>query len=300
MLAEARDVPDWLLLSSYGSCMTTKLRLLIIDDIPDAMRLKDIAGWNQTAEDWERFLLASPEGCFATESNGHVTGTVTTITYEDKLAWLGMVLVDPQHRGKGLGKALLERAIEHLDSRGIGCMKLDATPFGKPLYEKLGFVSEYQIERWMLKRQSHEKPALKHDSVELEEVLELYRQVFGADRSWLLRSIAEGDPDFVLTIRQGSGLAGYAFARRGSLADQLGPWTARDKNAAAALLDEFLRRSTRHLLFVYCLCGNPWAVPLVKARGFELSRPLTRMFRGTNNCVGRPELLYAILGPEFG
>ncbi|MFZ5866057.1 MAG: GNAT family N-acetyltransferase [Thermodesulfobacteriota bacterium] len=274
--------------------------MLTFNDIPDAMRLKDIAGWNQTAEDWERFLLASPDGCFAAESNGRVVGTVTTITYEEKLAWLGMVLVDPQYRGKGLGTALLERAIQHLDSRGINCMKLDATPFGKPLYEKLGFVSEYQIERWMLKRQSDAKPVPKHDSVELEDALELDGQVFGADRSELLRSIAEADPDFVLTLKQKKEIAGYVFGRRGSLADQLGPWAARDVDAAAALLDEFLRRSTRDLIFVDCLCGNPWVLPLLKARGFELSRPLTRMFRGTNQYPEKPEFLYAILGPEFG
>ena len=35
-------------------------------------------------------------------------------------------------------------------------MKLDATPQGRVLYEKLGFVSEYDIERWMLKREPHE------------------------------------------------------------------------------------------------------------------------------------------------
>ncbi|MEW6529378.1 MAG: GNAT family N-acetyltransferase [Thermodesulfobacteriota bacterium] len=280
--------------------MTIKIRLMTANDIPDGMRLKDIAGWNQTAEDWERFLLASPDGCFAAECDGRVIGTVTTITYEEKLAWLGMVLVDPPHRGKGLGTALLERAIEHLDSRGVGCMKLDATPYGKPLYEKLGFVSECQIERWMLKRQSTEKPAPKLDSVELEDALELDRQVFGVDRNRLLLSIAETDPDFALTLRQDTGISGYAFGRRGSLADQLGPWTARDENVAAALLDQFLRRSTRDLVFVDCLCGNPWALPLLKARGFELSRPLTRMFRGTNQHPEKPEFLYAILGPEFG
>jgi GNAT superfamily N-acetyltransferase len=277
-----------------------EIRLMTVNDIPDAMRLKDIAGWNQTAADWERFLAASPEGCFVAEREGRVIGTVTTITYEDKLAWLGMVLVDPEHRGKGLGTGLLERAIQHLDSRGVGCMKLDATPLGKPLYEKLGFVSEYQIERWMLKRQINERRALGQVSVDLEDMLELDRQVFGADKSRLLRSISETDPGFTLAFKSETGIRGYAFGRRGSLADQMGPWAACDENVAAALLDEFLRRSTRDLVFVDCVCGNPWALPLLKVRGFELSRPLTRMFRGTNDVGGKPELLCAILGPEFG
>ena len=64
-----------------------------------------------------------------------------------------MVIVDSEFRGRGIGTALLERAIEYLDSQNIPCMKLDATPQGRILYEKLGFVSEYDIERWMLKRE---------------------------------------------------------------------------------------------------------------------------------------------------
>jgi ribosomal protein S18 acetylase RimI-like enzyme len=263
------------------------------------MRLKDIAGWNQTAEDWTRLLTANPQGCFAAESEGNVVGTVTTIVYEDRFAWVGMVLVEPEHRGKGLGTRLLQRAVAHLDSRGVACVKLDATPNGKPLYEKLGFVGEYEIERWMLRREpgnnvSEQRP------VDMEDALKLDREIFGADRSSLLRSLDKAAPEFTMVRRAKAGIAGYAFGRRGSLADQLGPWTAVNEDVSAGILDEFLRRSSRDLVFIDFLLENPWALPLLQARGFELSRPLTRMFRGTNEHAGRPELLCAILGPEFG
>ena len=74
--------------------MNVRLRLMTVDDIPEAMRLKDLAGWNQTAADWERFLSADPEGCFVAEREGRVVGTSTTIVYEGRFAWIGMVLVD--------------------------------------------------------------------------------------------------------------------------------------------------------------------------------------------------------------
>ena len=169
-------------------------------------------------------------------------------------------------------------------------MKLDATPLGKPLYQKLGFVSEYEIERWMLKRPMDEKAA-QDKAVEIEDVLRLDREIFGADRTQLLRSLAEEAPEFTLAPRRDTGIAGYTFGRRGALADQLGPWMADSEDVAAELLNEFLRRSGRELLFVDCMLNNPWSAPLVKERGFEFSRPLTRMFRGTNEYPGRPELL---------
>jgi GNAT superfamily N-acetyltransferase len=279
---------------------TIKLRVMTLADIPAGMRLKDIAGWNQTAADWERFLRASPDGCFVAEWDGRVCGTATTIVYEGRFAWIGMVLVDPEQRGRGIGTQLLERTIEHLDACRVPTMKLDATPQGKPIYEKLGFVSEYEIERWMLKRPANTGTSPPTAHPDLKDILERDRKVFGADRSDLLQSLASAAPDFTLVKREQGEVAGYAFGRRGSRADHLGPWMAQDEAAAREALEEFLRRSRRETVFVDCVKLNPFAQALLVSWGFEYSRPLTRMFRGANAHPGRPELLCAILGPEFG
>jgi len=276
-----------------------RMRQMTRQDIADGMRLKGLAQWNQTEADWERFLSASPGGCFVAEIDCRVVGTAATIIYEDRFAWIGMVLVDPGLRNRGIGSALLQMAIEHLESRSIACMKLDATPQGKPIYEKLDFVSEYEIERWTLKR----PPArVKWEglSPELHEVLQVDREVFGADRSALLRSLSESAPDFAQILRPQTGVTGYAFGRRGSLADELGPWIAHEEQAAAELLDSFLARSSSELVLVDCLKSNSWATGLVRARGFEFGRPLTRMYRGDNIFPGRPDIVCGILGPEFG
>ncbi len=281
--------------------MNWQLRVMTAADIATAVALKDLAGWNQTALDWERFLAACPRGCFVADSDGRIIGTSATITYGRQLAWIGMVIVAAEHRGQGIGTALLRKAIEYLDSEGVPCMKLDATPLGKPLYEKLGFVAELDIERWMLMRTAPPRTSnAPSQTKNIDDVLALDREIFGPDRSQLLRSIAESDPQFTLQSHRNGTLSGYSFGRRGSLADQLGPWMARDEASATGLLDQFLERSQRELLFVDCLKTCPWAIKLVKARGFTFSRPLTRMFRGTNSFPGHPDLLGAILGPEFG
>jgi GNAT superfamily N-acetyltransferase len=279
--------------------MRMQLRLMISKDIPEAMRLKDLAGWNQTHADWERFLYASPEGCFVAECAGRLVGTSTTMNYEERFAWIGMVLVDLPFRGQGIGTTLLRQAIQYLDDHSIPCIKLDATPQGKPLYEKLGFVTETNIERWLLKRQQQNNQVVRV-SPEIEAILRLDREIFGADRSGLLRSLNEAAPDFTLITRQEGEITGYAFGRRGSRADHLGPWMARNEDVAVILLDEFLRRSGRDVVFIDCVGQNPWVAALLKTSGFEFSRPLTRMFRGANKHAGQPQFLCAILGPEFG
>jgi hypothetical protein len=126
------------------------------------------------------------------------------------------------------------------------------------------------------------------------------RELFGADRGDLLQSLAAEAPDLVFVLTQGSEVAGYAFGRRGTRADHLGPWVARDEPTADLLLASFLRQSDRPLVFVDCIRANPWATRLVQARGFRLSRQLTRMYRGTNEVPDATNVLGAIVGFEFG
>ena len=270
-------------------------------DIPAGMRLKDLAGWNQTEADWERFLDASPDGCFVAEAAERVVGTSTTIVYEGRFAWIGMVLVDPEFRRRGIGAALLDRALEHLDSRRVPAAKLDATPEGRPVYEPRGFVAEFEIERWVLARQPP-RPATASDDARaaLRPILNLDREVFGADRSRLLASLDRDAPEFTLLREEKGNSAGYALGRHGSRADHLGPWMAGEESAAAEILDEFLRRTRRERVFVDIVKSNRFAENSARARGFVFSRPLTRMVRGPNAHPGRPELLCAVLGPEFG
>lgn len=277
------------------------IRLLTRSDIPAGMRLKDLADWNQTPVDWERFLHASPVGCFAAEEDGSLVGTSATIVYEGRIAWIGMVLVDPAFRGRGIGTRLLEEAIRHLDEIGVPTQKLDATPQGKPIYEKLDFVTEYELERWVLRREPAVTPALSLSGVpDLDKIIETDREVFGADRGDLLHSLHANAPDFTVAVELESGILGYALGRGGSRADHLGPWMAWDEPTARELLDEFLRRAGRDTVFVDCPKSNAMVRDLLISRHFVISRPLTRMYRGPNGHPGQPELVCAILGPEFG
>ena len=283
-----------------------RIRVMNERDLPAGLRLNTLAGWNQTAADWHRFLEQSPNGCFVMEQDGTVVGTATTIDYERRFAWIGMVLVDPEFRKQGIGTQLLTKAIEHLDGRHIATMKLDATPQGKPLYAKLGFVTEYEIERWILNRPGHSNSSVPPPSPtgvtaeSLQQIFRLDRELFGADRSVLLRSLQQQFPEFALAVSDEESLQSYCFGRHGLFADHLGPWMARGHAVAETLVRSFLRQSSRETIIVDCLKANSVALGLLPSLGFTFSRPLTRMVRGPNAYAGQPDLLCAILGPEFG
>ena len=97
-------------------------------DIPAAAGFAASEGWNQTAADWNRLLAASPDGCFAAVSGEKLVGTVSVIVYEERVAWIGMLIVAPAHRGSGTGRTLLEAPIDYLcEVRRVPCIKLGAT-----------------------------------------------------------------------------------------------------------------------------------------------------------------------------
>ncbi|HZN10525.1 MAG TPA: GNAT family N-acetyltransferase, partial [Blastocatellia bacterium] len=106
---------------------TIEIRPLAERDIEAAMRLKELAGWNQTEADWRRLLGLAPGGCFAAWADGRLVATTTTTAYGQELAWIGMVLVDPEYRRRGIATALMRAALDHLQGAGVATIKLDAT-----------------------------------------------------------------------------------------------------------------------------------------------------------------------------
>jgi len=276
-----------------------ELRLLNRSDVETVMAYKDVAGWNQSLADWERFIRLNPAGCFATELNGKVVGVTTTFVYKGGTGCVGILAVDPGYRRQGIGTSLLKSAVAHLEGRGVDTVHAYTPPISKSVFERLGFSTGSEIERWVLYRKEAAPVLARTALPDLEKILAADREVFGADRGELLRSLHADAPDFTLATELEGEVIGYALGRGGSRADHLGPWVAWDPPTARELLSEFLRRSGRDTVIVDCPKANEMARELLLSQGFLISRPMIRMVRGGETHPGRPELLCGILGPEF-
>jgi GNAT superfamily N-acetyltransferase len=267
----------------------SEVRLLGPSDIPSAMRLKDFAGWNQTEEDWRRILELEPEGCFGIEREGRLVATTTAICYGRKLAWIGMVLTDPEFRGQGLASRLMRRTLEFLDGREVKCVKLDATAMGRGLYLKFGFVDECPAERW---ERAPGPVAAVDFPYGFDAAMDL--RAFGADRARLLALLAEGESASI----PGSG---FAMGRPGSRAAFFGPCVATSVDAAQRLVGWFVARHAGEPVYWDLLADNPEAAPLAARFGFQRIRQLVRMARGAACAPSlEPRQIYAIAGFEFG
>jgi GNAT superfamily N-acetyltransferase len=275
-------------------------------DIPFGMELKTLAGWNQTKGDWRALLRYTPEGCFVAEWEGRPVGTATTTIHDGKVAWIGMVLVHPEFRRLGIGKSLLKHCIAWLQQLGIPSIKLDATPAGKTVYVPLGFRDEYELERVEAIADCGLRVAdcgIRTGAADAQTILSLDTEAFGVPRPAVLQRLLGDHPDLCWTTSAPSSSSriplGFLLARPGANAWHLGPWVARSKETAEALLRACLARLAGQKVFADVPANHP-ARQLVASHGFKPQRPLTRMWLGCNEWPGNPALTYAVADPAKG
>ena len=270
------------------------------EHIPDGLRLCRAAGWNQTARDWAQFLDATPDGARIATAEGRVVGTAATIRYGGAFAWIGMVLVDPAARGRGIGTRLFDEALGLLSD--IPVARLDATPAGYPLYLRRGFEEEYRVERMTNTSAASRQPlaagvrAIRPDDV--ARMLSLDVTAFGAARGSMLRWMLEGAPQLAWLADDGRRVRGFVLGRHGHAFDHVGPVVAEDVDTAAALTAAALAATARPIVLDATPHVPGWREWLT-SRGFVGQRALIRMTKGTPP-VANTHQQFAILGPEFG
>ncbi len=101
--------------------------------------------WNPGFGDTACFHPTDPAGFFLGRLEGKPVTAVSVVNYSDDFSFLGYYLVDPAHRGKGLGMATWNEAVPHAGGRTIG---LDAVPAQEETYRRSGFVPAYRTGRY--------------------------------------------------------------------------------------------------------------------------------------------------------
>jgi GNAT superfamily N-acetyltransferase len=280
-------------------------RALTLADVPAAFVLSTEVHWNQSPADWT-MLLELGRGFALLGPDGAIVATAVVLPYERRFAWIGTVIVTEAFRRRGLATRLLERCITTITQTGAVPI-LDATPAGREVYRKLGFLDTWELQRYVgagAPLEEDESGAVLHvrrmTLRDLERLQTVDADTFGADRSELLRCLFTRKPEAALVAERPDGmLAGMAFERVGRTATQIGPVVADDAATALALIAHAVGTNAGPLMIDVPrahVAVNAW----LEAHAFTVQRPFTRMQHGKAEPYGRVERTFAIAGPEIG
>lgn len=252
--------------------------------------------WNQTAEDWALFH-AQGEILAVHDAAGRIvaSGAVLPMGGPGQVAWISMILVLPELRGQGLGRAVFDQCLRRVQADGRVAM-LDATPAGEALYRQFGFVPLWRLTRWHREPHAATGASLRHDPDAFDALAALDRQALGFERAPVLDAI--GRRASTLCVHTGTALA---LVRTGRSARQLGPVLAPDEPAAAAALAH-LAGGLADAILVDVPDERPLLRTALEAAGFRPQRGFARMALapgGRPPPAGDAAVLHAIAGPEF-
>ena len=277
------------------------LRPLSADDMEAAMELSVTEGWNQTVQDW-KFLLEDPQHiCVAAISGDKVIGTTVALTYEERLAWVGMVLVNKAFRGKGISKLLLQYIFESCKT----AMKLDATVFGEPVYRKFDFLQEYTIARMV--HTGVADISFNHDNLprqalskDFSAVVSLDEMALGIKREKLIAYYMHQYPGKALVLEEDNDIKAFVLGRDGYRYHHIGPIVAATSAQAILLLKQAFAALSGQPVVVDVPGDKKEMLQILEELNFTRQRQFIRMYRNENQFAGNLNKLFAIAGPEFG
>jgi GNAT superfamily N-acetyltransferase len=231
------------------------------EHVEAAWRLSAQAGWNQTPEDWRRLARLAPGSVRVLVEDGAAIASWSVVGFGD-VAWIGMILVEQEHRGRGLGTLAFDQALAAARAAGHRVVGLDATHLGEPLYRRRGFNSIAPIVRW----QGTAAGGLGADAGcrhgLTAGVLALDLAHAGVNREALLVDIAaEGT---ILSLERGGGTVAYAAIRPGRVAEFIGPVVAAGPDEFAAIMAGAAA----------VVAGRPTMCDLLDDRGADVLRSL--------------------------
>jgi ribosomal protein S18 acetylase RimI-like enzyme len=98
------------------------------------------------ADDEARFFVAVEDGVTIGAAGALIADGYPYAVHGIKRGYVFGVRVDPAHRHRGIATRLTQEAVAFL--RAIGCtrVRLHASRFGRPIYERLGFRPTNEME----------------------------------------------------------------------------------------------------------------------------------------------------------
>lgn len=271
------------------------------DEINWAIEQAAREGWNPGLHDAACFAAADAQGFLVAEVQGRPVGCVSAVSYGEGFGFIGLYIVVPEWRGKGIGWQLWSEGMRRLAGHVVG---LDGVPAQQQNYARSGFKLAWQNLRYAghaSAASSGAKGLVPLNAVDFATLCADDRRVFPAARQGFLRQwVAMPDALGLACMSTDGRLLGWGVIRSCRDGHKIAPLVA-DTPAIAARLFEALCASVPQGDAVYLdvPLPNADAVRLAKALGLVSVFETARMYTGEPPAVelGR---VYGVTSFELG
>ncbi len=264
-----------------------EVRPLTRDELDVVLGWAVQAGWNPGRYDADALWAADPDALWGVEVDGVLVGSGATVRRGSRAGGVGLLLVDPAHRGKGIGSLtfpfLVDGALSRLEP-GAG-LSLECPEAYQDFCERFGFVPVRRIARstavaTAARRGPYAGQLRSLAQLPFEKVVDYDAKFSGGERPDVLRAW--------MTPREGLGLAAYEAGRILGMAilrpavdgHRIGPFYAESSDVAEELFAALANTVVGQQLTLDVPLEDTDIVAFASARGFGVVSEVVHMELG--------------------
>jgi len=208
--------------------MSYIIRNMKPEEMPLAVEMAAIEGWNPGLYDADCFYNTDPDGFFVGELHGEIIAVKSAVRYGNEFGFMGFYIVKKEFRGSGYGLKLWKHAYEYLSDIPSG---MDGVVAQQENYMKSGYKLYYKNNRYEGKNLKGESDSSLKDlkDVSVEQLVSYDASVFPAKRESFVKMWVK-QPESLTKIAVGDkGIEGYGMIRKCRKGYKIGPLFANDE-----------------------------------------------------------------------
>lgn len=241
-------------------------------------------GWNPGINDAEIFWHTDPQAFYGIFYAGKLIGGGAIVQYNQQFGFMGLFIVLPEYRSKGLGKYLWYKRRDTLLNRlpknaSIG---MDAVLAMQPFYAQGGFHLAFKDERHLLKGRHFEicKNITEINSSDFEHILAFDKLCFSTNRNQFLKAWLFQSQSYSFKYTADDKIQGFIVLRKALHGYKIGPLFANNYQVAEELLKAGLNVVNGSDVFMDIPTANKSAIELMKTMNTEIVFECGRMYYG--------------------
>lgn len=261
-----------------------EFRNLTRDELDVALSWASREGWNPGLHDASVFWAADPDGFYGMFLGGELIGTVSIVSYGGQLGFVGLFIVRPDQRGKGLGTAFwnffTHRLTERLDANAPAA--LDGVFTMQDYYARGGFVFTHRNLRMEgVGEAGPSAPGLcKLSDLSFDALVAYDAAHFGTTRPDFLRQWIAPEGGLGVAVMDEGTISGYGVVRPCGRGFKIGPLFAENAGTAETIYRALSAHAVGQPLFLDLPEINEEACALARRHGLKEVFGCARMVRG--------------------